>query len=92
MFNAFKNLIHLSKEKEKNPNILGIIDKNPELYGKIMGKCKIYPPEKIKELKPDFVIMTIENNSRNAYDSISEYLKETGFSIKLMPNIFDTKD
>lgn len=75
-----------------NSNILGIIDKNPELYGKIMGKYKIYPPEKIKELKPDFVIMTIENNSRNAYDSISEYLKETGFSIKLMPNIFDTKD
>lgn len=75
-----------------NRNILCIIDKNPELHGKTMGNYKIYPPEKLKELKPDVVIMTIKNNNRIAYESIQEYLKETNLLIELLPSVFDTKD
>ena len=52
----------LKNEKIKNSNILGIIDKNPDKQGKVLGGYKIFPPESLSKLKPDGVLLTIQNN------------------------------
>lgn len=78
----------LEKEQKENPNILGIIDKNPDNWGGMCGNYKIYPPEALNELKPDEVIMTILNNNENIYEELKKEFKEKYKGIKLHRNIF----
>ena len=61
----------------ENKNIAGIIDKNPAKHNVNIGKYVCYPPEKLKELNVDKVIITILNFSKNNQLSIKEFLKET---------------
>ncbi len=65
----------LKNETEANPNILGVIDKNPDNWDKMCGNYKIYPPEALNELKPNEVIMTIFNNNEKIYDELKKILK-----------------
>jgi glycosyltransferase involved in cell wall biosynthesis len=44
-------------------NILGFIDKNPDLTGKQLLGYTIYHPTSVKELKPDVIIPTMQNPS-----------------------------
>ena len=78
----------LEKEQKENPNILGIIDKNPDNWGGMCGNYTIYPPEALNELKPDEVIMTILNNNENIYEELKKEFKEKYKGIKLHRNIF----
>ena len=53
----------IKKYRIKNDNIVGIIDKNPNRQGCLWGKYKIYPPEMIKKLNPDIIVLTIKNRN-----------------------------
>ncbi len=78
----------LKDEKERNPNILGIIDRNTALQGTSLGNYEIYAPEALEELKPDAVISTIYNDNEAAYYSLQEYLSQNFPNIVLLDNIF----
>ena len=78
----------LKSETEANPNILGVIDKNPDNWGKMCGNYKIYPPEALNELKPEEVILTIINNNEKIFAELKKEFKEKYPKIKLHKNIF----
>ena len=77
----------LAEETEKNPNILGIIDRNNASWGKMCGNYKIYPPESIYDLKPDGVIMTIWSNYELIYPSLKEEFTEKYLDTELFYHI-----
>ena len=79
----------LEKETEKNPNILGIIDRNTALAGTTFCNYTIYPQEMINELKPDGVILTVLSNNKSIYESLKEEFKEKYPNVELLPNIFE---
>ena len=79
----------LEKEKEKNPNILGVIDRNAALVGKSFCNYMIYSPEMINELKPEGVILTVLSNNEAIYESLKKELAEKYPNVKLLPNIFE---
>lgn len=79
----------LEKEKEKNPNILGIIDRNEASAGKSFCNYTIFPPHSINELKPDGVILTVLSNNESIYESLKEEFKEKYPNTELLPNIFE---
>ena len=85
--NFLKNL--LEKEKEANPNILGIIDKNEASWGKDFENYKIYSPEILKQ-KPADVLVTIYNNYETVYKIIKDELKNSFPNIKVLDNIFES--
>lgn len=79
----------LEKETEKNPNILGIIDRNAASAGKAFCNYTIYPPDAINQLKPDGVILTVLSNNESIYESLKEEFKEKYPETELLPNIFE---
>lgn len=79
----------LKMEKSPNPNILGFIDKNIALQGNYIGNYKVYPPESLNNLKPDFVIMTIWSNNEVIYPILQKEFSEKYPGIELYPNIFE---
>lgn len=82
----------LEQETIKNPNILGIIDKNTALWNKTCGNYQIYSPEKIKELKPEGILLTILSNNEDIYLNLKEELSENFPDIELLQNIFDEEN
>ena len=79
----------LEKETEKNPNILGIIDRNAACAGKPFCQYTIYPPEAINELKPDGVILTVLSNNESIYESLKGEFSKKYPEVELLPNIFE---
>lgn len=79
----------LEREVEKNPNILGIIDRNVASAGKQFCNYTIYPPDAINELKPDGVILTVLSNNESIYESLKAEFKDKYPNVELMPNIFE---
>ncbi len=74
---------------EKDSNILGIIDKNIKMHGKMFSDKKIFAPESLFEIKPDAILCTVANNSMSAYMDIKKYLEVNHPQIELLPNIFE---
>jgi len=79
----------LKKNNVKKDNVIGIIDKNPNRWGEKVCGLEIFPPEKLKELKVQKILFTIQNNNEIIYKSVQSYLKEIFPSIELLPNIFE---
>lgn len=79
----------LEKEKNKNVNILGIIDRNPASKGKQFYGYTIYSPEEINNLKPDGIILTVLSNNETIYESLKQEINEKYPNIELLPNIFE---
>ena len=79
----------LEKEKEKNPNILGFIDRNTASWGKQFCNYKIYSPEVLNDLKPDGVILTVLSNNEEIYDTMQKEFQINYPEIELLPNIFE---
>ena len=79
----------LEKEKEKNPNILGIIDRNKASWGKSFCNYKIFSPEALYDLKPDGVILTVLSNNESIYEFLKQEFAEKYPNVELLPNIFD---
>ena len=82
-------LEQLLDKKEKNPNILGIIDKNPTLKGKKFQDYLIYSPSDINKIKPNGVILTVYSNNETIYQSLKKEFKIKYPNIELLPNIFE---
>lgn len=78
----------LKKEKFKNPNILGIIDKNTASWGTFCGNYEIFSPEALHRLKPDAVLMTVWSNHEQVYEILKKEFKEKYPETELLPNIF----
>ena len=68
-------------------NIIGIIDRDSKKWGKKYGKYEIYSPNSLKELKPDYAIITIENLNKEIILEIKKYFKKNYPNIKLLPPI-----
>ena len=84
-------MIVLAKETKKNPNILGIVDKNSSYWGKTFENYKIFSPDAIKELNPDAIILTVLSNNEEIYKKLTQDLAKNYKDIKLLPNIFEEK-
>ncbi len=79
----------LAGEKERNPNILGIIDKNTALWGKMCGNYEIYSPDILKTKKPDAILLTVFSNHENIYPSLKYEINKCYSDIEMMPDIFN---
>jgi FlaA1/EpsC-like NDP-sugar epimerase len=79
----------LNKEEEKNDKILGIVDKNEASWGKSIGHYKIYPPNSIKELKPDGIVVMVLSNHEKAYSIIKDEIEKNYSDVELLPDIFN---
>lgn len=72
-----------------NKNIVGIIDNNENLWGKKIGSYTIYPPLKLLEFKPVYIIFTIKNNAESIYKSVINQINKLEIAqICIFPNIF----
>ena len=79
----------LESEKEKNPNIIGIVDRNKSLWGKQVGSYTVYSPDMIRELNPDAVLLTVLSNNEDIYKDLNRLFIEDYSKIELLPNIFE---
>lgn len=79
----------LAKEKKRNKKILGIIDKNEASWGKILGNYTIYPPNSIRDLKPDGIVMMVLSNHERTYSVIKKEIENNFPEVELLPDIFD---
>lgn len=77
----------LAKEEEKNPNILGIIDKNEALWGSDFCGYKVFSPNVLEE-KPSNILITIYRNYETVYDLIKAEVGEKYQNVCVLPNIF----
>lgn len=75
-------------EVEKNPNILGIIDRNRASWGNKVGNYTIYPPEIIKEFEPEGILSMIVNNNETIYPELKKEIEEKYPKTTMLPNIF----
>lgn len=82
----------LSKEKEKNQNILGFIDRNSASWGEMCGNYKIYSPYDLNKIKPDGVILTIFSNNEAIYKSLKKDFPVKYPHIELLPNILEDEE
>ena len=73
----------------KMDNVIGIIDKNPNLSGKMIGGYRVFLPDNLDILNPDYVLLTVKNNWEEIYPELKEYLEKNYPNIKLLPNIYD---
>lgn len=55
-------------------NVVGIIDKNIEKQGNILGTYFCFSPEEIDKLAPEEVIITIKNPPSNAIEEIKSFI------------------
>lgn len=79
----------LEQETEKNPNIVGIIDRNRASWGNKIGNYTIYPPEIMKKIKPEGILSMIVNNNETIYPQLKQEIKNNYPKIELLPNIFE---
>lgn len=66
----------LKKHKIHNTNVLCIVDRNENKNGSELNGLTIYSPNKVKELSPDRIIVSIINFSIESKKYIEQYLKE----------------
>lgn len=71
-----------------NPNILGVVDKSVNKWGTFCGPYKVFSPEKISELRPDAIILTVYNNNGLIYDELDKEIRLKYKGVDLLPNIF----
>lgn len=68
-------------------DIIGIIDKNPEKIGKMLGIYNIYAPNDLKNLNPDKIVSTVVNYPQMG-QFIKEELNKQNLDIEINANLF----
>ena len=77
-----------------NLNIIGIADKKLSKINELNNICgyKLYSPDNIKDLNPDYIIITTKRHLETANELYEQYLKHS--NIKIIPlvkkNLFST--
>lgn len=79
----------LEQEKEANPNILGVIDRNKASWGKKCGHYKIFSPDEIYSINPDGILLTVFSNNKEIHKSLQNEIAEKYPNVELLPNIFE---
>lgn len=79
----------LEKETNKNPQILGVIDRNTASWGTMCGNYEIFPPEALETIKPDAVLLTVFSNNETLYEDMKKEFAEKYPNVELLPNIFE---
>lgn len=69
--------------KKFYPNILGIIDKNPDRAGSYLNDYEIFTPEILKDCEAEEIILTVINSLNERYEEVKKYLNEQNINIKL---------
>lgn len=69
------------------PEIIGIIDINPNKHNQTLGKYKIFSPAELKQLNPDEIISTVINH-KNINDAIKAELEKQNLSISVNSEFF----
>ncbi len=69
-----KNII--TKYDIKNPNIIGIVDKNEKMHGNKVGKFTIENPDIIPELKPDIILISIVHKIDERYADVKQFVEK----------------
>lgn len=88
--NALKTVLNLFPKK--NNLILGIIDKNTALQKDFCKHYTIYQPDKLKDLHPQHILVTIKNNGNRIYENIKEFVNKNYPDIKIIPNLLSQKE
>ena len=70
-------------------NIIAVIDKNPNRIGETVGLYPILLPNSIYSTRPDFIIMTIKNNHKRAYEDVGRMIRYHFSLTKMAPNFFN---
>ena len=70
-----------------SPEIVGIIDRDPNKSGKKMGKYQIFHPNSLKSLNPDEIISSVVNHPKMK-EFIGEELERQQLDIKVNAHIF----
>lgn len=78
----------LKFEKQILPNVLGIVDNNPEKWGKMLYGYKIISPKEINKLEVDAVLITITDKSSDFYKQLILNIRKIAPDIEILPNIF----
>lgn len=79
----------IKKYKLNLPNIVGIVDKNPNRQGKRIGNYNIVNLDAIEDLKPDCMLLTIKNMHGHIYHDLKLMVQKDFPNIKLLPNFFE---
>ena len=74
--------------KINSENIVGIFDKNPNRQGQNLERYQIFLPEKIHEISPEYLIMTIKNGHKTIYKELSSTIQNKYPQVILLPDIF----
>ena len=78
----------LKQEKEILPNILGIVDRDFNKWGKDFYGYKIISPDEIESKNAEAILVTIATKVYYYYEVISKEVKEKHPSLEILPNIF----
>lgn len=73
----------------KQENVIGIVDKDPQKWGTEFCGYKVYSPEELGFLKPNFVIFTIKHYYATIYPQVKSFIEESFPKITILPVIFD---
>lgn len=81
----------LSKFPWVKKHIIGIIDMNEEKQKLGFYGLKVFAPSELAELKPELIILSVENNSRLVYNNLRAFLSAKYPEFNLAFNIFGTE-
>lgn len=71
--------------------ILGIVDMNPQKWGQKLGKYEIFSEEKINDLNPDCIIISIKNMTTSSNKSLVKHIKSKHSNLKILPNVLSAR-
>ena len=80
----------LEKNMLEKSNILGIVDINPSLQGKMFGGLAVYPPKSLKELKPQQICSAVVTTPEMKF-KIKNTLQNEGISgdFEILDDLFE---
>lgn len=77
----------LNKYKIKNKNIVGIIDRDSQKWGKKICGYEVFSPDQLNKLGVQSIIFTIKNNAYNIYPKVEMFIKDNFPNIHIFPNV-----
>lgn len=79
-------IIQSHKDEFKSLNILGIFDQNQKKQGTFVQNLEVFSPTKIKELKPEVIILTVANKAM-VKPFLEKYSKENQIDYEIVADL-----
>jgi len=71
------------KEMLSNMEIVGILDQNAQKHGAKLNGYTIFPPEKIRNLKPERILLTVANTTMVKF-FVEDLIKKSGLNVEVL--------